>query len=373
MEKTDDALDRFMRLTKEYKRFAEYFNGIQNRVIEQIEDDEYVSVHTRLMLLRKYGHKNDFNLKKILNKAANRFPSHKEQFDALKAQYDSIYKGLEYILPDGTSQNIGEAIEDIIYGLYLHTDAERIQRVCNAEDSIRYAVTKEYVKSLEKVVLETYDVLLPCKEDWNPPKTEKTRAHIVFVGETAGSSHNIKGSPYWSNAYGRDASAKDLLRVFNENSDEDNHILMFCEAFIQKVCKENFSPGELQWYVFPPTKQDWGDFSVIHNAIMGFNNLGFSSKVRYNEQHNMAYVLLFNNIEEPFIVDQPHISNDVTTITLVKDNEKFGWRIYSIGQPMDHYKEVLNLRDSVKKVVGISKDMVKRKVIKRLLKKTSRR
>lgn len=81
----------------------------------------------------------------------------------------------------------------------------------------------------------------------------------------------------------------------------------------------------------------------------------------------MAYVLLFNNIEEPFIVNQPHISNDVTTITLVKDNERYGWRIFNIGQPMDHYKEVLNLRDSVKKVVGISKDMVKWIAIKRLL------
>ena len=371
MEKMDDTLDRFMRLTEEYKRFADYFNGIQNRVIEQNEDDEYVSVHTRLMLLRKYGQKNDFNLKNVLKKAGRRFPKYKEQFNGYKAQYDSIYKGFEYILPDGTSQNIGDAIEDIIYGLYLHPDSDRIQRVCIAEDSIRYAVTKEYVKSLEKVVLETYDLLLSCKEDWNPPKTEKTRAHIVFVGETAGVSHDIKGSPYWSNAYGRDASAKDLLRVFNENSDEDNHILMFCEAFIQKVCKENFSSSELQWYVFPPTKQDWGDFSVIHNAIIGFSNLGFSSKVRYNEEHNMAYVLLFNNIEEPFIVNQPHSSNDVTTITLVKDNERYGWRILSIGQPMDHYKEVLNLRDSVKKVVGISKDMVKRIVIKRLLRNTT--
>ena len=142
MEKMDDTLDRFMRLTEEYKRFADYFNGIQNRVIEQNEDDEYVSVHTRLMLLRKYGQKNDFNLKNVLKKAGRRFPKYKEQFNGYKAQYDSIYKGFEYILPDGTSQNIGDAIEDIIYGLYLHPDSDRIQRVCIAEDSIRYAVTK---------------------------------------------------------------------------------------------------------------------------------------------------------------------------------------------------------------------------------------
>lgn len=370
MEKTDDTLDRFMRLTKEYKRFADYFDGIQNRVIEQNEDDDYVSMHTRLMLLRKYGNKNEFNLKKILNKAGNRFPGYKEQFNTIKTQYDIIYKGLEYILPDGTSQSIGEVIEDIIYGLFLHTDPERIQRVCIAEDSIRFAVTKKYVEALEKAVLKTYDLLQSCKKDWNSPETVKTKAHIVFLGETAGSSHNIKGSPYWSNAYGRDANVKDLLRLFGENSDEDNHILMFCGAFIHKVCKEDFSPSELQWYVFPPTKQDWGDFSIIHNAIIGFNNLGFSSKVRYNDQHNMAYVLLFNNIEDPFIFNQPHVSNDVTTITLVKDNERYGWRIFSIGQPMDYYKEVLNLRDSVKKAAGISKDIVKQIAVKRLLKKT---
>lgn len=355
-----------MQLTKEYKRFADYFRGIEKRVIEAIEDDEYISINTRLMLLRKYGLKNDFSLKRVLNKAGRQFPDHKDQFDKLKTQYNAIFEKLEYILPDGTSQCLDDVIDDTMYGLYLHPDTKRIHRVNIAEDSIRFAVIKEYVTSLEKVVLETYDNLLSCKGEWGQPNEEREKAHIVFFGDINTSSHSITGSPYWSNAYGRDANYEELINVFQENTDEDNYILALCMVFIDKLCKDEYSANELQRYIFPPIKGDWGDFSIVHEVLTKHNNLGFSSKVRYNDKHDMAYVYLLNNIEDPFIINQPHMSNDVCTITLVKDNERYGWKIYSIGQTAGYYKETLNLKDSTKRAMSIIKDLLIQNVIRKL-------
>ena len=330
MMMTDDTLNRFIMLTKEYKRFADYFSELEKRVIEKSEEDVYISLYTRLMLLRKYGPNNsDLNFKKVINKAGRRFPNNKEDFVKLKERYNSLYQNFENILPDNTSQNIDKAIEDVIYGLFLHADSDRIQRVIIADDSVRNAFVNEYVMTLEEIILEAYDLLLPCMEDWDFPKNKKEKAHIIYRGDKD-SAHGIEGSPYWSNAYGRDATAEDIKEIFKNNTDEDNHILMFCEAFVQKLYKEDYSASELQWYVFPPTKSDWGDFSVWHKAFIEIHDVGFGSKVRYNNRHDMAYVRLIKNVKNPFIVSQPHFSNDITTITLVKDNERYGWRIYSM-------------------------------------------
>ena len=364
MAKTDNSLEKFMQLTKEYIRFANYFVGLEKRLLDKSEEDEYISVFTRLMLLRKYGPQNDLNVKSILNKAGRRFPKLKEQIGVLKKEYDSIYKKLEYILPDGTSMEIAKAVEDTIYGLYLHADNDRLQRVNIAEESLKNAVIKEYVNSIEEIVLKTYNLLLTCKDNWDLPIDEYDKAHIVFLGTTSSSNHDIKGSPYWSNAYGRDANQEDLLEIYDNNTDEDNHILMFCEAFLQKLYRDDYSASELKWYVHPPTKSDWGDFSLIHSMITEYQDIGLSSKVRYNERHDMAYVKVFRNVNEPFIINQPHLAAGITTITLVKENERYGWRIFSIGDPVDVYKETLSLSESIGKLIRIANKEMKKQMIK---------
>ena len=65
--------------------------------------------------------------------------------------------------------------------------------------------------------------------------------------------------------------------------------------------------------------RDWGDFSAAHTELLKHDKIGFSSKVRYNDKHDMAYVLLFKNIDGKFIIDQPHLSTDISAITLVKE------------------------------------------------------
>ena len=112
----------------------------------------------------------------------------------------------------------------------------------------------------------------------------------------------------------------------------------------------------MQWFVFPPTRKDWGDFSAAHIELLKFDKIGLSSKVRYNDKHDMAYVLLFKNIDGEFIIDQRHLSTDISVITLVKENERYGWRIYCLGEKLDFYKETLSLFDSLKRFIKISRE-----------------
>lgn len=121
--------------------------------------------------------------------------------------------------------------------------------------------------------------------------------------------------------------------------------------FISELGKEKYSRNVLDGLVFPPTRSDWGDFSTIHEAIIKEPNIGFSNKIRYNDGHDIAYMHLWKNVDGGFLIDQPHKVQDITALTFVKESEKYGWRIYKIGEPADHFKETGSLFDWLKYVI----------------------
>ena len=89
--------------------------------------------------------------------------------------------------------------------------------------------------------------------------------------------------------------------------------------------------------IFPPTKKDWKDYSEARKFFLEIKKPGISSKVRYNEQHTMAYVRIYPNVEDAFIINSPHITKDIYEISLVKDGGMAEWKIYSLGGHLDSY------------------------------------
>ncbi|MGN0410434.1 MAG: hypothetical protein ACI4E3_08545 [Candidatus Fimousia sp.] len=77
--------------------------------------------------------------------------------------------------------------------------------------------------------------------------------------------------------------------------------------------------------------------------------------MRYNDKHDMAYVHLFPNIDEPFLLDQPHVITELSVITLVHENPKYGWRIFAIGGKVDEYKEEISILEGFRRVFGKKK------------------
>ena len=59
--------------------------------------------------------------------------------------------------------------------------------------------------------------------------------------------------------------------------------------------------------------------------------------IRYNDEHTMAYVRIFPQVDEVFVIDTPHIINDIYEICLVKENKDAEWKIYSLGGHLDSY------------------------------------
>ena len=85
------------------------------------------------------------------------------------------------------------------------------------------------------------------------------------------------------------------------------------------------------------------------------SNVGWSTRVRYNDKHDMDYVHLFPNIDEPFLLDQPHVITELSVITLVHENLKYGGRIFAIGGKVEEDKEEISILEGFRRVFGKKK------------------
>lgn len=109
------------------------------------------------------------------------------------------------------------------------------------------------------------------------------------------------------------------------------------QYFFGRIKKKVISVDLLDKLIFPSTKKDWKDYSEAREFFLGIKNPGISSKVRYNEQHTMAYVRIHPQVDNPFVVSTPHIIKDIYEIALVKDCGMSEWKIYSFGGHLDSY------------------------------------
>lgn len=221
-----------------------------------------------------------------------------------------------------------------MYGLYLHADANRIQRLLQTDEQLRFVCIRKYVEDFEKVLFRIMKCLEECGVTLED--SEKERASIIAVGKPW-EGQNVKNSPYWSNIYGHDAEADELDQMYAQLGDEDINIILRCMIFLEELKKEKPSEKILDQLIFPPTKKDWGDYSEIKKVYLGIKNPGISYRVRYNEQHTMAYVRILTKLERAFVITSPQIIKDMYEISLVKERDMHEWRIFSFGGHLDSY------------------------------------
>lgn len=333
---------------KEYLQFHNFFQ----KEDEKDTDRKYIELQTKLIILRKFDYnRENIYMPNVFSAVRNLFPEQEEKVGILEFRFSELNNYcMEVILCDGTSLNLHDAIEDVTYGLYLHADKGRIERLVQTDLNLYMIAVKEYVELLGAIVIDTYELI----KDILAEKYERKNidcAPVIFLGNSTNENHAITNSPYWKNLYGKDISGEEYITELAAMPEEDLEIYMKGFIFISELGKEKYSRNVLDGLVFPPTRSDWGDFSTIHEAIIKEPNIGFSNKIRYNDGHDIAYMHLWKNVDGGFLIDQPHKVQDITALTFVKESEKYGWRIYKIGEPADHFKETGSLFDWLKYVI----------------------
>lgn len=220
---------------KEYQRFSREF--CNHELTDSYDNESYVQVNTKLILLRKYGSRGQpVFIEEIVKEIKELYPDKNEEADNILTEYyDIIAMQIEQILADGTKLNLYETIEDAMYGLYLHADANRIQRLLQTDEQLRFVCIRKYVEDFEKVLFRIMKCLEECGVTLED--SEKERASIIAVGKPW-EGQNVKNSPYWSNIYGHDAEADELDQMYAQLGDEDINIILRCMIFLEELKKE---------------------------------------------------------------------------------------------------------------------------------------
>lgn len=294
---TNSKLYLFLYTMKEYQRFSGEL--CSHELTADYDAESYVQINTKLILLRKYGSKGEpVFIEEILDEMKKTYPHKSEEASKILDEYHEIINmQIEQILADGTKLNLYQTIEDVMYGLYLHADANRIQRLVQTDEQLRFACIRKYVEDFEKVLFKIIKCLRECGMDVE--EIHKEHASIIAFGNQS-ESQNVVNSPFWSNMYGHDADDEELKQIYGQLVLEDIEILIRCNIFLEELKKEVISVDLLDKLIFPSTKKDWKNYSEAREFFLGIKNPGISSKVRYNEQHTMAYVRIHPQVDNPF-------------------------------------------------------------------------
>ena len=321
---------------EEYLRFANVLktNTASDFIVEYSETD-YVSIYTRLMLLRKYYSKGqkDSHFKTIIKIAKESSPENISTFNEFENRYERTLKSnLEHILSDGENQTLFDAIEDTVYGLYLHSDKNRIIRLEKADNSLRFFCVRKFVLEFEALLRNLYEVLIDCG----------IKNHIVDGGEIypvvalrtlPGTMQNVSLSPKWRNLYGHDMSRGEINRCLEELTGEDAQVYYIATAFIDELRKDLFNNFKLRKMVHPYTLLQWGNFRKAHENIKAVEAPGFSTTIRYSNDGNIAYVFGLSSVNEALLIEGEQAVPHSIVISLVKYRKK--WKIYAIGNKLE--------------------------------------
>lgn len=322
----------------EYRRFSNFL-AVKNptSLSDDYSESDYIGIQVRLMLLRKYfsSGKNPENVsfRRIVAEAISEFPNINPELTTLLQKFDEIEaQQVEHLLSDGTKLNIYTTIEDTVYGLYLHADEMRIENLKKTNELIRFTCIRKYVLEVESIVFQLYDILKKQGVDTNW-RTDTSRAPMLYFGNTNKNSQLVEQSPYWKNIYGHDATPDDLEMIEKDLMSEEKEILTFCISFMDEIKKTPIAAKELKKFVHPFARRGWGNFVEAQSVFNNIPNPGFSTKVRYNNKKDIAYVRIFPNVEEALFLDTPHLFSDVYEFALAKWRGK--WMIYSFGGHLD--------------------------------------
>ncbi len=126
----------------------------------------YVMLQTKLMILRKYDYnREDVYLSNVFDAIDKMYPEVEKIFSILREKFEKLnnyYMEVISVLT-GRVSNLYKAIEDVMYGLYLHAEPDKIERLLKTNKNVYLMAVKEYIAVLEGIVIDTYNSIVDKK------------------------------------------------------------------------------------------------------------------------------------------------------------------------------------------------------------------
>jgi len=305
---------------------------------------ESTALNLRALLIRKYitrttsgspDHK--LWIRDVIASIRQVSPGHTQGLDNLESKYEQAYNSGEYALSDGSVLKMSELFEDIVYGVYLHSDAARIERLLKMDQTMMHQALRQYIRPIEEVLYELLNLIRQLGVPLLERHAASNKASVVALKDISEeSSKGLLG--YWSNLYGKNVDDQEAVDNFYKNkSDQDKQILTTALQFFKAICNPESATSDIEDLVLNGKISEWSNLSEVKSFIKDIPGLGIASTVNYNHRNDVAYVKLLKHIDDTMLITEEQIIPDVTYITLVEDVTVNEWRVFSLGGEKEPY------------------------------------
>lgn len=332
-----DLLEKYIILVDEYKTLTER-NVIPSRK-NDLKFFSYQELVLKIVLLRKFMMEGEeIYIKNVLNDFKNVCSKEdSEDIHKLETKINQLFNlEISYSLPNSKIQHLYHSVTDLLYGLYLHSDTEKIENSILSDKELKKHLLFRFIKEFDPIIYKLYDMIKKSiKLDFSEPIEQKSP--ILHFIEKTKVNRKVKRSPYWSNIDGYDAFPTDVKKSLSELSVKDKQVLNITQNFISLLCEEKINTQKiLKLLSFSsPISQHLDENS---KQLKSFNNIVLSTKIRYSLDLKYAYVLLFKNGEYPFIVEKPQLIPEAYCIRLKRHFFYNSYKIHSFVKELPkHY------------------------------------
>lgn len=291
-----------------------------NRALGQIGTDE-VALEVRTMLQRKYFQRGEtLHVGRVIEALYSASQKVSDDITLIGKTIDELkdYK-LESCSTNGEIRSGGhQNVDDLIYGVLLHADLDKAQRLASTPVDIRLLALKEYVVKREEILLLLETAIRKTGVQSLADMSTGCFPAIIRFSKTDARDKSIKKSPKWHNLAGRDIDNPTLAVYASHNCADDNLVLLVGIILYDLLMDDNPDVDWLKSVTAPWTWQKWGDFSQAASQIRTLINPGCSSRVRHDGGNDYAQVIIFQYVEKPFEISTPQLIKGLSSINLKK-------------------------------------------------------
>lgn len=314
-----DLLEKYVLLVDEYRLLTER-NVIPKRK-NNLKYFEYKELVFKITLLRKFMMKKEqMYIVNILNeiKEIDGMKDNKDIQQLENEVYDLFNIEISYSLANSKIQHLYHSITDLLYGLYLHSETEKIENAILSDEKIRKQLLSNFIQVFDPIIYKTYEIIKTINQLDSKILNVNKKVPIIHYSNKNKVKRKVKLSPKWTNLDGHDIPENEIQHFFNKLNRRDKKILKTAELFISLFQEEstNYDKISKLLTIQSPIQQNLEENA---NKLKSINNIAFSTVVRYSTNLKYAYVYFFEDVVHPFSLDGPQSMTGVNCIRFKKD------------------------------------------------------
>lgn len=332
-----NLLEKYIILVDEYKDLTDR-NVIPKRR-NKLKYFSYQELVLKITLLRKFMmNSEEMFIKNVLKELKTKAMNHDiENIKNIESKIDKLYKlEISYSLPNSKLQNLYHSVHDLLYGLYLHSDTEKIENSILSDEKLRKHLLLNFIQEFDPIIFETYRIVSKYVEVKVPDNSIKEKSAVLHLTEKSKVKRNVQKSPRWSNIDGKDIDQNEINQFVDDLSNRDKRILDTADLFINLLQEDKVDKDKIS-KLLTPQSPIYSNIEKNAEIFKTIDNVALSTIVRYSTNLKYAYVYFFEDVEHAFSLDNPQILNNVNCIRFKKNAITNNYKINNFVNELPHY------------------------------------